>query len=137
MFARKILGTVVGSGLLLSGCASFEGMPEPVLDVNTVVAIPASYQMATVLERMDALDDPNEKRELRNRTAALYMAAADARYQEFRRSIAKDMKGSNFGLDLGVLGLSGIGSIAKGAAIEFSAGAAALTGTRSSLNKEL
>jgi len=112
-------------------------MPKPILDVTTATTIPAEYQMAKALEDMGDLTDATKKRELRNRVAAVYLAAADARYHEFRSALAKDMKGSNFGLDLGVLGLSGLGSIAKGAANEFSAGAAALTGTRASLNKEL
>ena len=61
----------------------------------------------------------------------------DARYLEFRAAISKEQKGGNFALDTAILGASALGAVVKGAANEFSAAAAALTGTRSSLNREV
>lgn len=131
---------MVGLAVPVAGCASFSGMPEPIMPLADAVAIPAEYQRATALEtyaEYDGDEKDADRREFRNRVVSLYLSVADARYLEFRRAISRDAKGSNFAFDAGVVVLGGIGAVAKGAANELSAAAAALAGTRGALNKEV
>jgi hypothetical protein len=74
----------------------------------------------------------------RDMIVGIHMAAADARYVDFRRSLSRQSKGSFFGLDSVALGLSSGASIAgERAANILSAGAAAVTGSRATLAKEV
>lgn len=118
--------------LPLSACASFSGMPRSVLPVATATAIPPELQPNQALKASHA--DP---RAFRNRVIAVYVAAVDARYAEFRRLLAQEVRGGNLGLDVAALGFGGLGSLAKGSANELAALTTFITGSRSSLNKEL
>ena len=66
---------VLTAALPLVGCASFSGMPKPVLPVATVTAVPLELQPDHALKTPHA--DP---RAFRNRVIAVYIAAIDARY---------------------------------------------------------
>jgi hypothetical protein len=89
------------------------------------------------MQGLNGADDEARRMALRNRVIAVYVAAMDARYAEFRRALAKETRSGNFGLDVAALGLGGLGSLAKGAANELSAASAFLAGSRASLNKEI
>lgn len=123
--------------LPLAACASFSGMPDPVLDVRTATAIPANLQPAQAVAAFWNETDEGRRKALRNRVIAVYMAAMDARYAEFRRALAKEVRGGNLGLDVATLGVGGLGSLAKGSANELAALSAFLTGSRTSINKEI
>lgn len=135
----KSLSNVIAAlaGITMSGCASFNSMPSPVIPFNAATTIPPDYERVHVLEAMSAETDPLRRRELRNRTASLYVAAADARYYQFRISLSRDARGSSLGLDIAALAAGTIGSVAKSAANELAAAAAGLTGARASVNREL
>lgn len=120
----------------VAGCASFSGMPKPVLNIAAATTIPSDLQPDTAI--MSLKDKTlDEQRLLRNRIIAVYVSAIDARYAEFRRLLAREVRGGNLGLDVAALGLGGLGSLAKGSANELAAASTFLTGSRSSLNKEL
>ena len=122
---------------LLAGCASFNAMPDPVLTVRKTDAMVSSYDVPTAIGELAKLSDETRRKTYRNQVIAAYLAAADARYLDFLRSLSRQSKGSNFGLDLASLSLSSVAAIAKGAANELSTGAAIATGARGSLNKEV
>ncbi|WP_285017959.1 hypothetical protein [Novosphingobium sp. fls2-241-R2A-195] len=128
---------IVLASLNCAACASIDGAPKPVIDLRSTAEIPEEYKVATVTEAIgDELDTAKAKR-WRNRTIAIYMAAMDARYGEFRKALAGESKGWNAGLDISVLGISSLGAVAKKSSNELAALAAFLSGTRNSLNKEL
>lgn len=139
MILKEYLGRVAAATMLasLTSCASFSGMPKAVIPVSTATTMSADAGVGKAISDNAALADDDLKRAHRNRIISAYLFAADARYFEFRAAISKDQKGGNFGLDAAILGASGLGAVVKGAANEFSAAAAALTGTRSSLNREV
>lgn len=124
--------------MTLASCASFNGMPKPVLDVGTAVTIPLALQPSAALEETQKLNgDEVGRKALRNRVIAVYVSAMDARYAEFRRALAKETRSGNFGLDVASLGLGGLGTLAKSGANELAAASTFLTGSRASLNKEI
>ena len=126
--------------LPLVGCASFEGMPKPIVPEASLVKRVEAFPIDAVFKQMDQppfSTDKAQAKSFRNQVLSAYIGAADARYRTFRIAISKDMKGSSFGLDAAVLGLTSIGAVANGAANELSAASAALTGSRASLSKEV
>ena len=121
----------------LQGCASFDGMPEPVFATDTAVStITSRYAYDSVIVAMDGLDESG-RAVYRNRVVTSYLMAIDARYFDFRRGLSREIKGGNIGLDIALLGLTGTASIWEKAADELAAGATAIAGGRASLNREL
>lgn len=127
--------------MLIAGCASFEGTPHPVaptdvslsLAKSTIFSIEAAANVAK-----SAPDSGDNARAYRDAFLAVQMGAIDAQYFRFRRDLTAQAKVANFALDLGVLGLTSGGAIAgETAANALSAGGAALTGAKASLNKEV
>lgn len=126
----------------LGACASFDAHPAPVLNISNVTN-------NTGINVQDALTnfystDPDDRDDLtpegyRNMIVGTYLMAADLRFNEFRRHLSRQSRGSNFGFDLGILGFAGGASIATSerAANVLSALAAGLTGTRSALNRDV
>lgn len=122
---------------LLASCASFNAMPDPVLTVRETDQMVRPLTVPIVISEMAKLQDEGQRKTYRNQVIATYLAAADARYIDFLRSLSRQSKASNFGLDLATLSLSSVAAIAKSAANELSTGAAIATGARGSLNKEV
>lgn len=78
------------------------------------------------------------RQDYRNMVVRVYMAAMDARYREFRTSLLNDQRQVGFGLDVAVLGATGVASIAKeSVAKKLAAFAALLAGTRGLVDKDL
>ena len=120
----------------LVGCASVSGAPEPVSRSGTLPSPTGDIGKAiAAYEAKNA--DPARQKVLRNNFIARYMAAADDRYDEFVANLSKEMHGTNVALDIGTLALTGVGAVVRGAASELSAGAAVLTGSRATINREL
>ncbi len=117
-------------------------MPEPVVSPQIVVGLTNRYPIDDVLVRFHAESDEARqglsRREWRDLIVGVYMAAADARYQEFRINLSRESRGSNFGLDLGILGLSNLGTVSgQATANALAAATAGLTGARASLQREV
>ncbi len=120
-----------------SGCASFDAMPEPIFHAKTVVGhVTKAYPYDVVVLHM-AGQDAGYRKVYRNRVAAAYQMAIDARYFAFRRNLSRNAKGGNVAADLILLGLTGSASIWEKAADELAAAATAVAGARASVNREL
>jgi hypothetical protein len=128
--------------MLLGACASFSGMPDPVVRTDVATEIPAAYLPVEAMRRYYSSDpadrDNRSPEQWRNSVVLIRMAAADARYEQFRRNLSREMRGANFGIDSTVLGLSAIGTVSgQGLANALAAAVAALTGARASLSREV
>lgn len=133
---------VIAMSLPLAACASFSGMPEPVVPTNVATAIPANYLPAEAIRRFysntDGLRDGMSQKQWRNAVVLVRMAAADARYQQFRGNLSREMRGANFGIETTILALSAVGTVSgQELANVLAAGVAALTGARASLQREV
>lgn len=120
----------------LGGCASFSGAPRPVISTAQAQLLIANFNPDSVVAHMAGLGE-GERTSYRNRVVASYLMAADARYEEFRRSLSKSIKGGNLAFDAAGLGLTGLASAWRKAATDLAAGATALAGGRSSISREL
>src|SRR5687767_9826212 len=105
MEMKRVLLSLLPAAIPLAGCASFSGMPDPVLDVNAAVNTARLYDIDTALKAYHLLGDV-QRREYRNRVIAIHLAAGDMRYAEFRADLSRQVKGANLGLDMAVLGLT-------------------------------
>lgn len=134
IMTHRIAALALGC-VALGGCASFDGIQEPVMasDVAVQTAV-GSYGLATTLERIERETD---KKAYRNRVISIWLLAIDTRYDAFRRDLSRGRKGANVGLDMLTLGLTSAGAIWDGAASELSALATGVGGTRASLDREL
>lgn len=117
-------------------------MPEPVVSADAATAIPARYLPVEAVRRFYSVD-PDEREGMsrlqwRNSVVLIRMAAADARYMEFRQNLSQEVRGANFGIEATVLGLSAVGTVSgERLANILAAGVAALTGARASLSREV
>ncbi|MEI6417809.1 MAG: hypothetical protein WCO82_01940 [Sphingomonadales bacterium] len=137
-FHAGLVAGAMAAPLLLAGCASFDGQPPAVVQPVTARQIVAKYPVDTVLAEFYGTSVPADKKAYRDKIIGIYMMAIDAEFLEFRRHLSRQAKSSNFGLDLGVLALSGGASFAgERTANILSAGAAGLTGVRGSISKQL
>lgn len=123
--------------LALAGCTSFSGAPQPVISVQQARAMIDLYPPDKVVQNIEAMTVPADRTSYRNRVVASYLMATDAYYDQFRRDLAKNVKGGNIGFDLATLGLTGLASQWKNAAGELATIATVTGGTRATLNKEL
>jgi hypothetical protein len=126
----------------LGACASFSAMPEPVLTTQDAIDVTHDYPVHQALRRYHAPTDADREglspRHWRDMVVGVYLAAADARYQEFRANLSREMRGGNFGLDVAVLGISAAGTVSgQATANALAAITGALTGTRSALSKDV
>ncbi|MEA3034100.1 MAG: hypothetical protein QOJ94_2539 [Sphingomonadales bacterium] len=133
MIRASGLSAIVAAALSTAGCASFEGTPRAV----PLTAVPNLYTLEEVHREIAAATTDADKRAIRNAAVAMHMRAYDEEYVRFLTSLGVDRKSANLVLEVGALGLSSIGAVAKGSANELSAAVAALTGTRASVNREL
>ena len=89
---------------MLMGCASFQGAPDPVISNATAAGILRRYPVATTIANFRSDDETRrgnmEPRAYRDMVVGLYVAASDAGYYEFRRSLSSEMRGSRFGSSL-------------------------------------
>lgn len=121
----------------LAGCASFDGMPEPIFAAKaTVDDVTQTFPFDGVVVAM-AGKEAGPRKIYRNRVAASYLMAIDARYFEFRRRLSRNVKGGNLGFDIALLGLTGTAAMFEKAADELAAAATGVAGARASLNREL
>jgi hypothetical protein len=135
MLQRQKLMGVMAVALSTAGCASFEGTPRP---ISSAMAYSNIADVKSIQDQIDAASgDPVLQRAIRNNAVWAHIRAADEQYRQFLVSVNKSAKSTNLGLDVAGVLVSSVGAIAKGAANELSAAAAALAGTRGSINREL
>lgn len=141
---RTHTGRVVSIGaaaLSLGACASFDGMPVPVTSVTKAVDLAngKEYSPDAALAKARSNDTDEDKRAYRDAFIAAHIQAIDLSYQNFRVALSRQMKGANFGLELGILGLTAAGAVAASerAANILSSAASGLTGSRAALSKEV
>lgn len=131
---HPVISLVLGC-TALAGCASFDGIQEPVMASDAAVTVAVgSYGMATTLQQ---IGQENDKKAYRNRVVSIWLLAIDTRYDAFRRDLSRGRKGANVGLDFLTLGLTSAGAIWDGAASELSALATGAGGARATLDREL
>ena len=123
--------------LFLSACTSFSGAPDPVISTVQAQKMIAGYSPEAVILALASLTSDAERTTYRNRVVASYLMASDAKYEQFRRDISKNVKGGNVAFDLATLGMTGLASQWAKAADELAAGATALAGGRATVNREL
>lgn len=134
---KHSLAALAAACLALGGCASFDGMPEPVFDADAVSAsVVDEYRYDKAVAAIASLTGP-ARNTYRNRVVSAYLMAIDARYFQFRRDLSRNMKGGNVGFDAALLALTGTAAVWDKAASELAAGATAIAGGRASLNREL
>jgi hypothetical protein len=124
--------------MALTGCASFDGTAKPVISLKSALDHAKAYNEDAAITFLAGTNDEVTRRVYRNRVIMINMAAIDARYFEFRTNLAREIKGSNFGLDTAFLALTGVAALSgKSTANILSASAAGLTGTKSALSKDV
>lgn len=126
----------------LGACASFDAHPVSVLDTRAAVQlanqVPVSVAIHNFYSPDDAARDGLTPESYRNMIIGTYLMAADLRFNDFRRDLSRQSRGSSFGLDVGILGFAGGASIAaERTANILSAIASGLTGTRAALNRDI
>lgn len=126
----------VALAILLAGCTSFSGSPQPVITIAQAQTLISGNLPNEVITRMAPMT-PDQRTIERNRVIASYMMAADSKYDQFRRDISQNVKGGNVAFDLATLGLTGLASQWKRAADELAAGANVVAGGRATINREL
>ncbi len=149
---RQARTLVVMLGLLATaGCTSLRGSAEPVIPVRDRVNYVATYPEDTVYKTFFALKDncSNGERppvcrdgltrvQYRNMITALYMSAADARYEEFRTRLSQEAKGTAFGGNIAILLMNGISVVSGNEARRaLAAGSAVVAGGQASVSKDL
>jgi hypothetical protein len=128
----------LGFMLAMTGCSSFSGQQRTLrtTDLSTGYAhLLSSDRDAT--DYSDAGATPTVRKLKRNVVVLKLLMAIDDRYDSFTANLSREMRGTNLGLDLSVLALTGLGSVISDAAPELAAGATAVGGMRASMNKEL
>lgn len=136
--SRYVKLTASGAMLLATtACASFEGMPRPVTQPMAAEYLAGDKAIQDQIQANIEAGEMDAARAVRNDAVWAHIRAADGQFTNFVTSLSKHMRGSNFGLDLGGVLLSSLGAVATGSANELSAAAAALTGARGSVNREL
>lgn len=139
----RLCAIVVLTVLPLAACASIEGSQRPILGVRaTSQLVEGNYPIGAVLYNFGHPDDVKRdglsKREYRDMVVGIYMSAIDARYHEFRTNLSSESKRAALGLDVAVIGLTGLASVAKQSIVnEVSAVAGGVAGTRAAIDKNL
>lgn len=129
----------------LGGCAALRSSAKPVTPIDTRVGYVAAYPEAEIYRNFFLSEDKCgscrqglSQTEYRNMIAALYMSAADARYEQFRTALAVEAKGTAFGGNLGVLLVNGIAVVSGNEARRaLAAGSAVVAGGQAAVSKDL
>ncbi len=129
----------LGLGLLTSGCDSIRGYPKRVVSEKAELSMLLPYFTDNVLELYDGKPDEATKREYRDEVVNARLRAIDIEFDIFERSINAQKNASQIGTDWAVLGLSGAGAVASGAATKaiLAAISGGVTGAKLSWDKTL
>lgn len=135
MKVRLLLG-LFAAGASLTGCATFEGQPAPVITVKMSDEALASYRVPAVL-REYGRKSGRAQRAYRDEVISVYIQAIDARYYQFRGNLSSEGKSTNLGFDTLLVGLVGAAALSANDADEIAAITTGALGLRSSVDKNL
>ncbi|WP_425989816.1 hypothetical protein [Brevundimonas sp. TWP2-3-2] len=136
----------------LSACASLSGSAEPILDLQSQIALVRRDYPEHVIYRAfesDSSDCPADvqwpacragmsRAAYRNTVINLYVSSADAAYHQFRLSLSQELKGTAFGSNLAVLIINSVSIVSGDSARRaLAAGSAFLTGAQASVSRDL
>jgi len=134
---------------VLSGCAALSGAAKPVTPVDTRLAFVKSYPEDQAYQAFYKPTDTctaNEtacrggltRKDYRDMIVALYLSAADARYEQFRLALSREAKGTTFGGNLAVLIMNGAAVISGDEARRaLAASSAVVAGGQAAVTKDL
>ncbi|WP_297512292.1 hypothetical protein [uncultured Caulobacter sp.] len=140
---------LVGALAALTGCAAIRGAAKPVSPVDTRLALIKTYPEDQVYRAFYKLSDACDagetacrgglgRTDYRDMIVALYLSAADARYEEFRLSLSREAKGTAFGGNLAVLIMNGAAVVSGNEARRaLAAGSAVVSGGQAAVSKDL
>lgn len=142
---------LVGVLQALAGCAALTGSAKPVTSADArlkvVEALPESKVLTTFYQASDTCAagkvwpdcrDGMSKREFRDIVVALYISAADARYEAFRGRLSQEAKGTAFGGNLAILIMNGAAVVSGDEARRaLAAASAVVAGGQASVTKDL
>ncbi|MGH6870644.1 MAG: hypothetical protein ACREHE_03980 [Rhizomicrobium sp.] len=134
---RATLPVLFVTALALSGCASIQGMQEPItasdVDPSTMVC-PSAAELA----QFQTLTDGTARQQYRDQVIASCVKAIDKNYAHFKVKLQEDAVGSNLATDVLSLGLSGAAALTKGqTAKQFAQGATVIIGVGTAINKDV
>jgi hypothetical protein len=140
--AREALAMAAFAFVCLGGCASFRGAPEPVVAPRDRLAETQRLSEYQALMNYYAADSNSrgglDPASYRNIVTDIYMAAADARYEQYKANLSREIRGYSFGSNALVLLLNGIAVVSGAEGARALAAASAVTsGTSAALSKEV
>lgn len=147
----KRLAATLLLALGLTACASLGGAPEPVVGVASSVNLAGRYPIDIALRAFhddaEVIEVSGERADLRNgltpqqyrdMVVSVYLGAVDSRYFEFRTALSHERRELGTGFDFAILGLTTGAAVARDSIVNsLSAAASVMTGTRSSLDRNL
>jgi hypothetical protein len=126
--------------LIVTGCASVKGFPDPSTSSESSADIIKMYPKATAVAQFAApVNGPNgmSREAYRNLVLEAYINDVDTRFGKYERELYQQGVTFGIGADWLVLALSGGASVASaGAANALSAATVGVTGARASVDKE-
>lgn len=122
--------------VLLSGCSSLKGAPDspPGQTLNSLDSVYDSY-----VQRSFQTQDESTRVSVRNEYITIRMAIIDRNYYAYRQDLYSQRVGTDVGFDVATLGLTAAGAASSSitAKTNSSALAAALIGTKASIDKNV
>lgn len=98
--------------LMLNGCASFSGSPEPIIAANDEInELKSSFSSEEVLKYFEPEATPETRLALRNKIVSARLYAIDMRFAEYTQILAQELRNGAFGTNLFSIALSGAGTI--------------------------
>jgi hypothetical protein len=138
LYIRQI-GLLFGM-LLLAGCASFRGAPEPITAADAIdpAVCPSNADVLAYYRADDAARSGLAQDQFRDFKISACIAAIDLNYAAFLKELRRQRIGTTLGGDLAVLTLSGIAAVAnEGTANALAAASAGVVGARVAIDKDL
>ena len=111
-----IVGVVT---LVQSGCASFNGRPEPIQNMDKLLSFAENNNYEEIVKNFYDSDgkpvanfDEDQSKQLRNTFISAQISAINGRYASYLIHLSRQIRGGSVGFDLISLGLSSGASIA-------------------------
>jgi len=137
----SILACMIAVTLNITGCATINGAPEPVIDTKAAIADLKPYLAGDAVTKFYSGNDADRNgvsaRDWRDRVISAYIEVANLRFRDYTQSLYSQTTVFNIGVDWTVLALSGAAAVAsKGTANALAAASAGLVGAGAAINKD-